>query len=170
MPIARVAGCNTRAGRLMIEPAGRPQINPSATVVAITAPLRGSVIISIANTMQPATMISSGRLVRSARKPPAGTESTVNHSTMLMADPAVVIDHPRSTSIEGPKLKIVAKPTLYKLQIEPAAITAMTALRSRRAVAAVATTELTGGWYKAARSMMPHPISAATARYTAPTP
>jgi hypothetical protein len=31
---------------------------------------------------------------------------------MLIVEPAADIDQPRSTSIEGPKLKIMAKPTL----------------------------------------------------------
>jgi hypothetical protein len=62
--------------------------------------------------MQPPTRINSGRPQRSARKPPSGTEPTVTHNTMLMIDPAAAIDQPRSTSIDGPKLKIMAKPTL----------------------------------------------------------
>ena len=112
MPIARVAGCSTRAGRLKLGPAGRPHTNPSAMMFSNTALLRGSVISSIANAMQPPARINSGRPLRSARKPPSGTESTVTHNTMLMIDPAAAIDQPRSTSIDGPKLKMIAKPTL----------------------------------------------------------
>ena len=64
---------------------------------------------------------------------------------MLMVEPAAVIDQPRSTSIEGPKLKTVAKPTLNSPQIRPAAITANTALRSRpMAVAAGAAAMFAG--------------------------
>src|SRR5882757_9517537 len=170
MPIARVAGCSTRAGRLRIGLAGCPHSNPSATTVKTTAPLRGSAVISLANTMQPATRTNSGRLVRSARKPPSGTESTASHNTMLMVDPAAAIDQPRSTSIEGPKLKITAKPTLYRPQIKPAATTAIAALRSSRADVAAMTTDFAGGRYAAASRAKPNPIRAATARYTALTP
>src|SRR5260370_39748578 len=145
MPIARVAGASTRAGRLRIGPAGWPHTNPSATTVKTTAPLRGSATISVANAMQPAASINSGRLVRSAKKPPSGTEITASHSTMLMIHPAAAIDQPRSTSIDGPKLKIIAKPTLYRPQIRPAAITATAALRSRRADVGAAVAEFAGG-------------------------
>jgi hypothetical protein len=62
--------------------------------------------------MQPPIRINSGRPLRSARKPPSGTETTASHNTMLMTDPAAAIDQPRSTSIDGPKLKIIAKPAL----------------------------------------------------------
>src|ERR1700704_1539601 len=145
MPIARVAGCSTRAGRLRIGPAGCPHTNPSATMVKTTAPLRGSAVINIANTMQPATRTNSGRLVRSARKPPSGTETAASHNTMLMVDPAAAIDQPRSTSIEGPKLKIIANPTLKRPQIKPAAITAIAALRSSRTEVVVVVTEFAEG-------------------------
>ncbi len=53
--------------------------------------------------MAPATRMDCGRSVRSARKPPSGTETTASHNTMLMADPAAVIDQPRSTSIDRPE-------------------------------------------------------------------
>ena len=53
-------------------------------------------------------MIACGRLKRSARKPPAGTLTTESHSTMLMAEPAAVMDQPRSVSRVGPKLKVMA--------------------------------------------------------------
>ena len=56
-----------------------------------------------------------------------GTESAVSQSTTLIADPAVVIDQPRSTSIEGPKLKIIVKPMLNRAQIIPAETTAIAA-------------------------------------------
>src|SRR6202049_2616017 len=170
MPIGRVAGCSTRAGRLIIGPAGRPVSNPSTMTVEITAPLCDSASIRAANTMQLATTMDCGRLVRSARNPPDGTEITPSHNTMLMADPAAAIDLPRSTSIEGPKLKITAKPTLYRPQLRPAAITAIRALRSSRADVATAVTAFAGGWYAAAKRTRAIPISAATARYTAPTP
>jgi hypothetical protein len=39
---------------------------------------------------------------------------------MLMVDPAAAIDQPRSTSSEGPRLKMVAKPKLNRPQISPA--------------------------------------------------
>ena len=48
----------------------------------------------------------------SAKMPPSGTETTASHNTMLMIEAAADIDQPRSTSIVGPKLKIIAKPTL----------------------------------------------------------
>src|SRR6202521_4109647 len=116
MPIARVAGRSTRAGRLNIGPAGRPLNNPSATTAKITAPLCESATISIANTTQPATRINSGRPVRSARNPPDGTEITASHNTMLIVDPAAVIDQPRSASIEGPKLKTRSEEHTSELQ------------------------------------------------------
>ena len=53
----------------------------------------------------------------------------------MVADPADAIDQPRSTSIDGPKLKITAKPILNRPQIRPATITAKAALRSRRTAA-----------------------------------
>ena len=62
---------------------------------------------------------------------------TASHSTMLMAEPAADIDQPRSTSIEGPKLKIMAKPTLNRPHISPATISATRALRSSRTGAGV---------------------------------
>ena len=46
-----------------------------------------------------------------------------------MTDPAAGIDQPRSTSIEGPKLKIMAKPILNSPQINPAVTTAVAARR-----------------------------------------
>ena len=81
----------------MIGPAGWPLIKPSAATIGITAPLRGSAIISAANRIQPATSISSGRPLRSAMKPPSGTEIAATQSTMLMVEPAAVTDQPRST-------------------------------------------------------------------------
>ena len=78
-----------------------------------------------------------GRLVRSASNPPKGTLNTASHNTMLIAEPAAVIDQPCSTSMAGPKLKMMAKPTLNRPQIKPAAITAIRALRSGRADDAV---------------------------------
>src|SRR3979490_2782196 len=145
MPMALVCGCSTRAGRLMIGPAGRPLTSPSAMTIKTTAPLRGSKTITIAITMQLATIMLRGRLVRSARKPQKGTEATETHNTMLIVDPAVAIDQPRSTSIEGPKLTIMAKPVLNKPQIRPAAITAAPALRSGQADPGAAVTALGGG-------------------------
>ena len=146
-------------------PAGRPLINPSAMIIKTTAPPRGSKTINIATTMQLATIMLRGRLVRSARKPPEGTDATETHNTMLIVDPAAAIDQPRSTSIEGPKLTIMAKPTLNMPQIRPAAITAMAALRSRRrVVVAEVPAESAGGRYRVASSTMPHPIDPATAR------
>src|ERR1700728_3108694 len=108
MPIARVSAFNTRAGRLIIGPTGRPLSSPIAVIVEITISLRGSMIISTAKTMQPPARIKFGRPMRSAKKPPSGTDITANHNTMLMAEPAADIDQPRSFSIEGPKLKIRA--------------------------------------------------------------
>src|SRR6266702_2280146 len=105
MPMARVAGCSTRAGRLRIGPAARPLTNPSAATV----------------------------------------ETAASHNTMLMVDPAAAIDQPRSTSIEGPKLKIIANPTLKRPQIKPAAITAIAALRSSRTEVVVVVTEFAEG-------------------------
>jgi len=40
----------------------------------------------------------------------------------MIVDHAAAIDQPRSTSIEGPKLTIMAKQTLNMPQIRPAAI------------------------------------------------
>src|SRR3984893_1041774 len=169
MPIARVPGCSTRAGRLLIGPAGCPLMRPSATTIKTTALLRGSAVIRIANTMQLATRTSSGRLVRSAIKPPSGTEITASHKTMLIVEPAAAIDQPRSTSIEGPNEKITAKPTLNKPQIKPAAIIATAPLRSRRklVVEAAATP---GDRYAIASSTMQQKLKAATLRWTALTP
>src|SRR5258708_36592510 len=124
MPSALVCGGSTPAGRLMIGPAGSPLTSPSAMTIKTTAPLRGSKTINIAITVQAATTMVPGRLVRSARKPPEGTEATDTHNTMLIVDPASAIDQPRSTSIEGPKLTIIAKPILNRPQIRPAAQTA----------------------------------------------
>ncbi|WP_292454266.1 hypothetical protein [Mesorhizobium sp.] len=41
-----------------------------------------------------------------------GTEIAVSQRTMLIVDPAAAMDQPRSTSIVGPKLKIITKPRL----------------------------------------------------------
>ena len=100
-------------------------------MVAMTAPVRGSRIIRAANTSEAMTRMVCGRPVRSASHPPNGTENTAIHNPMLSADPAEAIDQPRSTSIDGPKLKITAKPTLNRPQIRPASDTARAALRSK---------------------------------------
>ena len=55
---------------------------------------------------------------------------------MLIADPAAVMLQPRSTSMVGPKLKIIAKPMLKRPQMKPATITAASARPSSRADAA----------------------------------
>src|SRR4029453_12234496 len=47
MPIARVAGCSTRAGRLKTGPAGKPHTKPSAMTFSNTVLPRGSVTSSI---------------------------------------------------------------------------------------------------------------------------
>ena len=44
----------------------------------------------------------------------------VTHITMLTADPAAAMLQPRSVSMVGPKLKIMAKATLKSDQIRPA--------------------------------------------------
>ena len=54
---------------------------------------------------------------------------------MLIAEPAAVIDQPRSTSSVGPKLKIIVKPMLKTPQIRPAMIRAKRVLRSSREAA-----------------------------------
>ncbi|MEY9648114.1 hypothetical protein ABIF26_002467 [Bradyrhizobium elkanii] len=77
-----------------------------------TVPLRDRSSVRSAKAMQPVTRITSPRLVRSARKPPNGTERAASQSTILMVDPAAAPDQPCSTSIDGPKLKIIAKPML----------------------------------------------------------
>src|SRR5947207_2005823 len=163
MPIARVAGASTPAGRLIIGPAGCPLINPSAITDAITAPLCEKTSIRPANIMQPTTRTVCGRFIRSATNPPKGTLNRETHSTMLITDPAGAIDQPRSTSIVGPKLKIVAKPTLNKPQIRPATVTAIAAWKSNRTDDVAAVAALDGGRYPAARTI-PNAISAATAR------
>lgn len=73
--------------------------------------------IRTANRMQPTAKIVCGRLVRSASNPPEGTLNTAIHNTMLIAEPAAVIDQPCSTSRVSPKLKTMAKPTLNRPQI-----------------------------------------------------
>src|SRR3981189_63712 len=111
MPIALVCGCSTGAGRLMMGPAGRPLINPSAMIIKTTAPPRGSKTINIATTMQLATIMLRGRLVRSARKPPEGTDPTETHNTMLIVDPAAAIDqHRRSEADDHGKADIEHAP------------------------------------------------------------
>src|SRR5258707_12842448 len=92
-----------------------------------------------------ATASVSGRPVRSAMKPPAGTEITDSHSTRLIAEPAAAMLQPRSTSSEGPNEKIMAKPTLKRPQIAPATITASSARGSSRAEAAVVALVAGGG-------------------------
>ena len=64
--------------------------------------------------MQPATRMQSeaARYGPQDSRPRGTDPNTASHKTMLIADPAVAIDQPRSTSIDGPKLKINAKPTL----------------------------------------------------------
>jgi hypothetical protein len=81
------------------------------TVVMI-ASVRVATINSAAVTKKHDAIITSCRPVRSARKPPRGTETADSQSTTLIADPAAVIDQPRSTSIDGPKLKIITNPIL----------------------------------------------------------
>src|ERR1700677_2122974 len=145
MPIARVSAFNTRAGRLIIGPTGRPLSSPIAVIVEITISLRGRMIISTAKTMQPPARIKFGRPVRPARKPPSGTDITANHSTMLITEPAADIDQPRSSSIEGPKLKIMANPTLKRPHIRPAAIRAANVVRSGHDDPAAAVVVIFGG-------------------------
>src|SRR5260370_32518792 len=127
MPSARIPGSSTREGKLRIGPAARPLNIPSAIKVEMIASVRVGKINRIAVTKKHDAMIASWRPVRSASKPPAGTETADSQSTMLIADPAAVIDQPRSTSIEGPKLKIITKPILYSAQIDPAQTTAIAA-------------------------------------------
>ncbi len=57
-------------------------------------------------------MISCGRLLQSDRKPPLTPPNVASHSTIEIVDPAAVMVQPRSTSMVGPKLKIMAKPML----------------------------------------------------------
>ncbi len=134
------------------------------------ASVRVATINSIAVTKKHDAMIASWRPVRSASKPPAGTETADSQSTMLIADPAAVIDQPRSTSIEGPKLKIMTKPMLYKAQINPAQTTAIAACRPRRPLDLVVPVEVAGERYVRARRPVATTISAATARFTALAP
>src|SRR5215208_7990410 len=129
----------------MIGPEGRALIKPIAITRGITAALRGSVIINSANMMHPTTSTDCGLLVQSARNPPAIPPSAASHNTMLMAEPAAVIDQPRSTSRVGPKLKIIAKPMLKRPQIRPAMITANRVLRSSREAAEGAAAAVDGG-------------------------
>src|SRR5258708_12942547 len=131
MPIARMLGSSTRRGKLRIGPAARPLDIPSAIRVVMTASVRVATINSAAVTKKHDAIIASWRPVRSARKPPRGTETAESQSTMLMADPAAVIDQPCSTSIDGPKLKIIAKPILYSAQIDPAQTPAIAARRPK---------------------------------------
>ena len=57
----RVSGFSTRAGRLMIGPAGKPQSNPGTMVVQITAAVRGSASMRIAKMMEPAAKLTLNR-------------------------------------------------------------------------------------------------------------
>ena len=57
-------------------------------------------------------MMARGAPVRSARKPPAGTETIDSQSTMLTTEPAATGDNPRSISMAGPKAGDMAKPAL----------------------------------------------------------
>jgi hypothetical protein len=81
----------------------------------------------IANTKKHDTIKVLWQPVRSASAPPMVAVRTVSQSTILTADPAAVIDQPRSTSIEGPKPKIIVKPILNKPHIDPAQNTAIAA-------------------------------------------
>src|SRR5665213_3308216 len=146
MPIERVAGASTRAGRLMIGPAGRAATRPSAIAAGNTASVRGNANINNAPAMAAATSMVCGRPLRSARTPPPGTANTEIHNTILMIEPAADIDQPRAASIDGPKEKIVANPTLNTPQINPAVMTAAIARRSGHAEAGavLATTALSG--------------------------
>jgi hypothetical protein len=65
--------------------------------------------------------------VDTAGSPPNGTENTATHNTMLTADPA---DASTSRVIDGPKLKITAKPMLNKPQIRPAVTARVAAVRT----------------------------------------
>src|SRR4029078_13740085 len=94
------------------------------TKLANVASVRAATTRAAANRTPPHTMNATCRLVQSARKPPAGTESIVSHITTLTADPAAATLQPRSVSMVGPNPKTMANATLKSDQIRPATSTA----------------------------------------------
>src|SRR5215471_13885816 len=93
MPTDRVSGASTCVGRAMMAPHGSPLVMPNRRNMAKTASTRGATAIVAAKASNPQTSTTARRPMRSASKPPAGSEIVTIHSTRLVAELPAVKDH-----------------------------------------------------------------------------